>query len=112
MGRLEDIQALSQGVLRDNANLLFRRTGTWSDGTACRFSVQDPVKTDSGTRLAQRLTGTPDVLDVRLLKVHPDDLKPGTRASIPWDGGTLTIEDWSQVSEFTGQAIAVCRFVR
>jgi hypothetical protein len=112
MGRLEDFQALAQGALRDNADLVYRHTDTWSDGTRCRYSVTDPNRTDAGAKLAQRLTGTPDVLDVRFLKVHPDDPKPGTRATLPWDGGTLTLEDWSQVSEFTGQATGICRFVR
>lgn len=96
----------------DLNGLRYRHTGTWSDGTSCRFSVRDPARTDSGTRLAQRLTGTPDVLDVRLLTVHPDDEPPGEGATLPWDGGTLTLVSWGQVSDFTGQATGVCRLVR
>lgn len=92
--------------------LLYRHTGTWSDGTSCRFSVRDPAKTDQGTRLAQRLTGEVSVTDVRLLTVHPDDEPPGEGASLPWDGGTLTLVSWGQPSDFTGQAVGVCRLTR
>ena len=114
MGLLDELRAEARGVLVDPelSEVLFRHRQTWSDGTLCRFSVQDPSKTSSGSQLAQRLTGLPDVLDVRLLRVHLDDPKPGGRASIPWDGGTLTLEDWSQASDFTGQAIGICRMVR
>ena len=111
-GRFPSLRDLAQAALRDNDDLLYRHAATWSDGTTCRFSVQDPSKTSGGSQLAQRLTGLPDVLDVRLLRVHLDDPKPGGRASIPWDGGTLTLEDWSQASDFTGQAIGICRMVR
>ncbi|WP_027459267.1 hypothetical protein [Deinococcus murrayi] len=92
--------------------LRYRHTLTWSDGTHCRFSVRDPAKTNQGTRLAQRLAGSPEVLDIRLLSTHPDDPPPGEGASIPWDGGTLTLVSWGQVSDFTGQAVGVCRLVR
>lgn len=107
MGAVAEVQ----GDAESNA-VRFRHTATWSDGTDCRFSVQDPSKTDAGTKLAQRLTGVPDVLDVRLLKAHPADPPPGEGASLPWDGGTLTLVGWSQVSDFTGQAVGVCRLVR
>ncbi|GGO22172.1 hypothetical protein [Deinococcus humi] len=112
MNRLPGLQATAQRLLNQNADLLYRHTDTWSDGTSCRFSVQDPNQTDQGTRLAQRLTGVPDVLDVRLLKTHPADPPPGEGASLTWDGGTLTLVNWGQVSDFTGLAVGVCRLVR
>lgn len=114
MSLLSDVMATVQEVQGDaelNA-LRFRHTATWSDGTTCRFSVRDPARTDQGTRLAQRLTGTPEVLDIRLLSTHPEDEPPGEGASIPWDGGTLTLVSWGQVSDFTVQAAGVCRLVR
>ncbi|WP_407538880.1 hypothetical protein Q0M94_11940 [Deinococcus radiomollis] len=112
MSDLELLRSMSQELFHQEADLLYPHSSVWSDGTDCRYGIQDPNRTDAGVRLAQRLTGTPDVLDVRLLRVHPDAPKPGTRATIPWDGGTLTLEDWSQVSEITIQATGVCRFVR
>lgn len=105
--------AVAEVQVDDELNAVrFRHTDTWSDGTSCRFSVQDPSATDQGTRLAQRLTGTVEVLDVRLVKTHPADPPPGEGASLPWDGGTLTLVSWGQVSDFTGQAVGVCRLVR
>lgn len=114
MSLLAKIQAAVQKVQGDADlnELRFRHAGLWSDGTSCRFSVQDPSKTSSGSQLAQRLTGLPTVLDVRLLRVHPDDPKPGVEAALPWDGGTVRLEEWTQVSDFTGQSVGVLRFTR
>ncbi|WP_019585224.1 hypothetical protein [Deinococcus apachensis] len=114
MSLLDEVTAAIAKVQGD-AELLelrFRHSGKWSDGTTCRFSVRDPARTDQGIRLAQRLTGEPNVLDVRLLSVAPDHEPPGEGASIPWDGGTLTLVSWGQVSDFTGQAVGVCRLTR
>ena len=114
MGLLDELRAEARGVLVDPelSEVLFRHKQAWSDGTTCRFSVQDPSKTSSGSQLAQRLTGLPDVLDVRLIRVHPDDARPGTLATLPWDGGTLSLVEWSQKSDFTDQAIGIGRFTR
>lgn len=84
---------------------------TWSDGTACQCSVQDPSATDQGYKLAQRLSGLPDVLDVRLLRVRPGDPTPGEGASLPWDGGTLKLVSWGQPDEHTRQISAGWRQV-
>lgn len=100
-----------QGNSQLNA-LRFPASLTWSDGTVARASVVDPNRTDAGARLAQRLTGLPDVLDIRLLYPHPQDTLPNETARTPWDGGTLTLVSWGQVDSITGQAMAVCRFTR
>ena len=112
MSALALIRQRVLGSLRGRAELLYRHSGTWSDGSACRFSVRDPNRTDAGARLAQRLSGTPEILDIRLLSVHPDDEPPGEGARLPWDGGVLTLVSWGQPSDFTGQATGVCRLER
>lgn len=99
-------------VNTDLNEVRFRHTATWSDGVSCRFSVQDPNKTDAGYKLAQRLGGVPEVQDIRLLRVHVDDEAPGEGATLGWDGGTVKLLFWSQVSDFTGQAIGVLRLTR
>ncbi len=111
MSLLDDIRAAMGEVQADpelNA-LRFRHQATWSDGTHCRFSLQDPSKTDAGVRMAQRLTGTDEVTDVLLLRVHPDDPRPDTGAEVPWDYGTARLVSWGTPSDFTGQAVGVCR---
>lgn len=112
MSALEDLRADARAALLENADVLYRHTLVWSDGTSCRASVQDPNRTDAGVRLAQRLTGTPDTLDIRLLRVHVDHEPPGTGATTTWDGGLLTLVDWTQSSDFTGTAVGVCRLTR
>ena len=109
---LERIRDEAQAELRANAFLLYRHALTWNDGTTCRCSVRDPGTSEAGANLARRLTGLTDVLSVRIVTVHPDDPKPGTGASVAWDGGTLTLTDWSTPSDFTGQAYATGRFTR
>ena len=112
MSALVAIRQRVRASLTARAELLYRHQAEWSDGTNPRFSVRDPNRTDQGARLAQRLSGTPDVLDVRLLTCHPDDEPPGEGASLPWDGGTLTLVSWGQPSDFSGQAVGVCRLTR
>ncbi len=116
MGRLEKYQALAGRQLRKNADVLYRHSDTWT-GTGqrlgmevtCRFSVDDPNETSQGVQRAQSLTGDLNVLDVRLLDVHPDDPKPELGDTVPWDGGTLKLVNWSTVNDFTLQAEGVCR---
>ena len=99
MGRLEDLQAMSQGVLRDNADLLYRHTATWSDGTRCRYSVTDPSKVQ--TAFALSLRQQPEALQLRIVKVHPDDPRPAKGATVDWQGYPLVLVAWSDVSDFT-----------
>ncbi|MGY2892755.1 hypothetical protein [Deinococcus sp. UYEF24] len=87
----------------------FRHTATWSDGTTCRFGVQDPNKVDSA--LSRSLRSRPDAPDVRVLRVHQEDASPALAASIPWENGVLFVEHYAQTSDFTGTAPGVCRLV-
>lgn len=103
-----------RGALLENADLLYRHTGTFRLGSSewvCRFSVRDPskVKSDELARL-QAFAGIEGVSyrDLRLLKVHPDDTIPFSGATIPWDDGTLHVLEWSQASDFTGQRVGTC----
>jgi len=111
LGKIQAAVGKVQGNQELN-EVRFRHTGTWSDGTTCRFSVQDPnphgrwsTPRAAPDRHARRA-------DVRVLRVHPQDLPPGEGAALAWDGGTVTLVSWSQVSDFTGQAVGVCRFTR
>ncbi|WP_407572134.1 hypothetical protein [Deinococcus altitudinis] len=105
MTRLDQYRALAQSQLKANADLLYRHTATWSDGTTCRFSVQDPNKGNDVRTAAIN----PDVASLRVLKIHPDDSAPEVSASTPWEGGTLTRGANSDTSDFTGQAAYACR---
>lgn len=109
MTRVSELQALAQGALMQNADLLYRHTGTWSDGAICRFSVADPNRVD--TPLAHSLRDRPDAPDLRVLKVHPDDPHPAPAAYLPWQGGVLFVERYAQASDFTEAAPGICRFV-
>jgi hypothetical protein len=107
--RLPDIQGAFRQALETNADLLYRHTATWSDGTRCRFSVQDPNKAD--TALNRTLRERPDAPDLRLLKVHPADTRPTLAAHLTWEDGVLFVERYAQASDFTAQAVGVCRLV-
>lgn len=112
MSGLDKIRAVAIAALVKNAALLYRQEGRWSDGVLCRFSVSQPSLTQSGTLHAQGLTGEMNVLDVRLLTVHPSYRTPGEGAWIAWDGGRITLTEWTQPSDFTGQATGICRLTR
>lgn len=112
--RLPALRARVQQRLRDNADLLYRHTGTFKLGPhewTCRFSVKDPQKLKADAIAdAEAAARQFNVLyrDVRLLRIHPDDQRPVKGAKLPWDGGLLEILDWSQQSDFTGQKVATC----
>lgn len=116
MTRLDELRDESQAALREEADLLYRRTGTFQLGPhswPCWFSVRDPskVKADELARL-QLFASTqgPGVTyrDLRTLRVHPDDTIPFPGATIPWDDGTLHVLEWSQASDFTGVRVGTC----
>ncbi len=107
--RLSQYQALAQKALKQNADLVYRHDTIWSDGTGCRFSVQDPNKVD--TALNRSLRTRPDAADVRVLRVHPDSPCPELAAFIPWEAGMLFVERYAQTSDFTGKPTGICRFV-
>ncbi|GHG35820.1 hypothetical protein GCM10017784_32350 [Deinococcus indicus] len=120
MSRVEAIRARVQSRLRANADVIYRHQGTFTrsqNGRAreypCRFSVQDPVKGSRDQVAAAEAFATAAgaaFRDVRVLTVHPDDARPpeGAVLADPWDGGRLEVRSWSQPSDFTGQAIALC----
>ncbi|GAA5513642.1 hypothetical protein Dcar01_02386 [Deinococcus carri] len=109
MGRVERIRERVQGRLRARADILYRDSTTWSDGTTCQFSVLDPSRAD-GT-LARSLRQRPDAPDMRVLEIHPDHPRPAPGSHIPWEHGVLFIERYAQESAFTATAPGVCRFV-
>ncbi|MVN86904.1 hypothetical protein GO986_09015 [Deinococcus sp. HMF7620] len=79
----------------------------------CRFSVRDPVKGSRDQIAAAEAFATSQSVafrDVRELRVHPDHTRPpeGAVLTTPWDGGRLEVRSWSQPSDFTGQALALC----
>lgn len=106
MGRLENLRNLAVTQLRRNADVLYRHEAEWSDGTTCRYSVKDPQKLDTAT--ARALRNDPAYDRPRLVTVHPDDEKPGTGATVEHEGRTLHLVVWTDVSDFTGQAVALC----
>ncbi len=106
-GRLPGIRDLTRAALIDNADLIYRHSGTWSDGTVCRFSVQDPSKVQSSFALSLRQQ--PESLLLRIVKVHPEDVRPAKGASIDWQGYPLTLVAWSDASDFTGQRLGTGR---
>lgn len=111
--RLPGVRAAFIGALQANADLLYTRSGTWSDGTTCAYSVTQPSKTAEGTRRAQALTGEQNVLDIRFLKVRPGDPLPAEGATLAGhEGGVLALVSWSDRGSLSGQAVAVCRFSR
>ena len=113
MSRVDQVRESVQAAQRANADLLYRHTLVWSDGTSCRASVQDLNRTSTARRLASAFsTDVPLVTDARILRVHPDDPLPGEGATTPWDGGSLLLDTWTQRSDFTGQALGLCRLRR
>ncbi|GAA3995242.1 hypothetical protein GCM10022631_01760 [Deinococcus rubellus] len=111
MNELDALRADARSELRANAELIYRHSATWSDGTTCRFSVQDPSKVDGN--LARSLRSRPDAADLRILKVHQDDSRPALAARTPFDsGGVLFVERYPQQSDFLDSGLAVCRLVR
>ena len=117
---LTALRAEARQEIQANAGLMFRHQGTFTrsqNGRAreypCRFSVRDPVKGSRDQVAAAEAFATAAgaaFRDVRVLTVHPDDARPpeGSVLTDPWDGGRLEVRSWSQPSDFTGQAIALC----
>jgi len=108
---LDQVKAAVQQVQgNEELNALrFRHEATWSDGTNCRFSVQDPNKVDS--TLNRSLRSRPDAPDVRVIKLPFDAARAGLAASILWEDGVLFIEHYAQTGDFTGTAPGICRLV-
>jgi len=121
MSELDEYRALAQQELRANAALVFRHSGTFrhvQNGRErlypCEFSVKDPQKVGrtalaAAEAFARSLEGV-SYTDVRLLSVHPDHKRPPKGAVLvePWDGGRLEVMEWSQPSDFSGQAVGTC----
>jgi hypothetical protein len=103
MGRLEDFQALAQGALRDNADLVYRHTATWSDGTYCRMSVErlDPAK----------LATSPMTASLLKVRMHPDDPRPAPGSTTTYLGFMLSLGALSDPSDFTRQTSSVARVI-
>ncbi|CAM3269028.1 hypothetical protein DESA109040_05910 [Deinococcus saxicola] len=109
MNRLPGIQATAHRLLTGNADLLYTLTGTWSDGTLCRFSVRDPNK--GGRSSETQLQTDPIPASLRLLRVHPDDARATPGASLIYQGERLVLGLWADQSIWTGQQVGVCRLV-
>ncbi|MDV6376243.1 hypothetical protein [Deinococcus arenicola] len=104
MGAVAEVQ----GDAELNA-VRFRHTATWSDGTACRFSVRDPNK--GGRSSETQLQTDPIPASLRLLRVHPDDGRPTPGASLMYQGERLVLGLYADQSIWTGQQVGVCRLV-
>ncbi|WP_161881939.1 hypothetical protein [Deinococcus alpinitundrae] len=111
MSLLSEVLGAVQGIQQDAElnELRFRHSATWSDGTTCRFSVQDPAK--DGRSNPQRLSTSPLDASLRRLKVHPDDVMPAPGASTPYQSGLLVRGSQTDISDFTGTSTGVCRLV-
>ncbi|GAA4002356.1 hypothetical protein GCM10022631_11310 [Deinococcus rubellus] len=110
---LDALRAEARGELRANADVLYRHSATWSDGTFCRFSVQDPAR--DGRSGPQKLSTSPLDASLRRLKVHLDDIMPsvGASAEYPPDAptGVLVRDSQTDTSDFTGLSTGVCRLI-
>ena len=106
-GRLPGLRELATAALTDNSDLIYRHRDTWSDGTTCRFSVQDPSKVQTGFALTLRQQ--PESLLLRIVKVHPEDARPAKGASVDYQGYPLVLVAWSDASNFTGQRLGTGR---
>lgn len=108
-GELEAERAAARSELRAEGGLLYPHTGTWTDGTTCRFKVQDPAR--DGRSGPQKLVTHPLDASLRRLKVHPDDVMPAVGASTPYQSGLLVRGQQTDVSDWTGTSTGVCRLV-
>ena len=105
MSLLSQVQAAVQKVQgnSDLNELRFRHTATWSDGTSCRFSVErlDPLK----------LAREPMTASLLKVRVHVLDTKPAPGSTALYEGYTLSLGQWSDPSDFTGQSFSVARVI-
>lgn len=89
--------------------LRYRLSGTWSDGTVCRYALKDPNK---GQDKPARLQTDPLPASLRLLRLWPGDPEPALGATIAYQTtGTLVLGLWSDESVWTGQRVGICRLV-
>lgn len=116
MSLMDDLRAVVRDI-HQNADLnevRFRHNGRFRKDEhqwSCRFSVRDPQKLRADDVAKLRMFADSRQLaftDLRVLKVHPEDTVPYPGATIPWDGGTLEVLEWSQASDFTGQRVGTC----
>lgn len=110
MNRLPNLQALARRTLTANADLIYRKTGVWSDGTSCRFSLQDPNKGEGGRGLVKVQTN-PMTASLRLLRVHPADRRPVLGATLSTPDGLVVLGVWGDTADITLQGAGVCRLV-
>lgn len=111
--RMERLRATFQRALQKNADFFNPHTLSWDDGTVCDCGVADPNLRDQGAQLATRLAervGDLDPVDLRLATFVPGQERPNQGASTGWQGGTLTLVGWSQVSDLSGTPIGICRW--
>ena len=102
-----DVIADIQGDAELNA-LRFPLTGSWSDGTQCRYAVKDPNK---GQRRERQLQTDPLPASLRLLRLAPGSPVPALGAHTEYQGGVLVLGTWSDESAYTGQRVGICRLV-
>lgn len=103
MSDLELLRSMSQELYHQEADLLYRHTATWSDGTTCRFSVE---------RLDQvKLANTPMTASLLKVRLHPDDSRPAPGSTAPYLGFVLSLGTLSDPSDFTGQTYSVARVI-
>lgn len=105
MSLLGKVQAAVQKVQgNDDLNeLRFRHSATWSDATVCRFSVErlDPLK----------LAKEPMTASLLKIRVHLADPKPAPGSTVIYQGFTLSLGQWSDPSDFTGESSSVARVI-
>ena len=111
---LQAYRAEARAAILENQGVMFRHEGVFTLGAfrwACRFSVTDPQKLKADEVAKLRMYADASglaYLQLRVLKIHPDDTVPFIGAVLPWDDGTLEVLEWSQPSDFTGQRVGTC----
>ncbi|MFK7601885.1 hypothetical protein ACI3L1_06700 [Deinococcus sp. SM5_A1] len=106
--QMQAIQALFSATLQGQDGFFAPYTLTPTPGVSFRGDVwaADP----RGRAYAQAVQQMPTLAaqDVRFLTVRPGDEPPGEGATIPFDGGRLTLHFWAQVDAISGAAIGAC----
>ena len=103
-----DFQAQFKEAFTGAAGFFYPYHLTSSDGA--RFWGNVWTADVRGSAYAHAVATVPELAqaDVRFLTVRPADPFPAEGATIPHDGGTLTLHFWAQLDPISGESIAAC----